>query len=185
MLSVDGVEINDRNLRAWQNILGYVPQHIYLSDDTVTRNIAFGISPECINREAVEKAARIAIIHEFIVRELPYGYETIIGEHGVRLSGGQQQRIGIARALYHDPEVLVMDEATNSLDSVTEEDVIQAIEQAAMAKTVVLVAHRLTTVRNCDMIYMLEKGSIVAQGTFDELMNANKRFRALARGIQV
>jgi ATP-binding cassette subfamily C protein len=177
---VDGVELTEDNVRRWRANLGYVPQHIYLMDDTIARNIAFGVPDSQINLAAVEWAARIANIHDFVINELPAGYNTVVGERGIRLSGGQRQRIGIARALYHDPELLILDEATSALDNATEDAVQKAIDQAAEAKTLVIIAHRLSTVRNCDLVYVLKKGRIVAQGTYDTLLDGNAQFRALA-----
>jgi len=179
--SVDGVKINENNILNWQKNLGYVPQHIYLSDDTIMNNIAFGIPAEKIDRKAVEQVAKISNLHDFIISELPNGYQTIVGERGIRLSGGERQRVGIARALYHDPEVLVLDEATNSLDGITESAVLEAINNVAKLKTVIIIAHRLTTVENCDIIYLIDKGKIVAQGTYDELMSSSTSFRAMAK----
>jgi ABC-type multidrug transport system fused ATPase/permease subunit len=176
---VDGVDLTQDNVRCWRANLGYVPQHIYLMDDTIARNIAFGVADAEINLTAVEWAARIANLHDF-VNELPDGYNTVVGERGIRLSGGQRQRIGIARALYHDPELLVLDEATSALDNATEDAVQKAIDQAAEAKTLVIIAHRLSTVRNCDLVYVLKKGRVVAQGTYETLLDGNAQFRALA-----
>ena len=180
-LKVDGVSINKDNIIRWQRSIGYVPQHIYLSDDTVARNIAFGIDDSAINQTALEKAARIANLHDFIVDEMPEGYETLVGERGIRLSGGQRQRIGIARALYNDPDVLVFDEATSALDGATEDAVLQAMNNAARLKTLIVIAHRLTTVKNCDKIYMLEKGRITAEGTYEQLLNTNEQFKKMAK----
>ena len=179
--SVDGVKINENNILNWQKNLGYVPQYIYLSDDTIMNNIAFGIPGEKIDRKTVEHVARISNLHDFIVSELPNGYETIVGERGIRLSGGERQRVGIARALYHDPEVLVLDEATSSLDGITESAVLEAVNNVAKLKTVIIIAHRLTTVKDCDIIYLIDKGKITAQGTYDELMNSSASFRAMAK----
>ncbi len=180
-LLVDGVQIDHSNIVQWQRNIGYVPQHIYLSDDTAAGNIAFGIPEDKVDQQKLEKAAGVANIHKFIVDELPYGYDTVVGERGIRLSGGQRQRIGIARALYHDPEVLVFDEATSALDGVTEELVLQAMESAAELKTLIIIAHRLTTVKNCSMVYMLDQGKIVAEGTYDQLMGSSKQFRKMAK----
>ena len=159
-LEIDGKVITEQNLRSWQQLIGYVPQHIYLSDDTVEANIAFGEKIEDINQELVEKAAKIANLHQFVVDELPKKYQTIIGERGVRLSGGQRQRIGIARALYHNPKVLILDEATSALDNQTEEAVMNAINNISKDITIILIAHRLNTLKNCDIIFKLDKGSL-------------------------
>ena len=180
-MTVDGVEIRGNNVWNWQRNIGYVPQQVFLYDDTVTRNVVFGLPDERIDRTRVEEVCRIANLHDFIEQELPNGYDTPIGERGIRLSGGQKQRIGIARALYHDPEVLVLDEATSSLDGITERAVLQAIENVAKKKTVIAIAHRLTTVKNCDTIYLIDKGAIVTQGTYEELMERDEQFRAMAR----
>ena len=179
-LSVDGQSITAANYRRWQRAIGYVPQHIYLADDSVTANIAFGVNAEDIDHKSIERAAKIAHLHEFVSNDLPDGYATSIGEHGVRLSGGQRQRIGIARALYHKPQVLIMDEATSALDNLTEQAVMQAVNNLGHDITIILIAHRLSTVRQCDRIYLLEQGQVKAQGTFEELTQANKQFRAMA-----
>ena len=179
-ITVDGKVLDDTMLPLWQNNLGYVPQDIYLVDDSIAANIAIGVPPKDRKQVALESAARIANIHDFIVDELPNGYDTIVGERGVRLSGGERQRIGIARALYHDPEVLVLDEATSNLDQGTEAAVHQAIEQAAAAKTVIMIAHRLSVARHCDVLYLLDHGCLVAQGTYNMLLGRSERFRAMA-----
>ncbi|MFW6150780.1 MAG: ABC transporter ATP-binding protein [Chloroflexota bacterium] len=181
-MRVDGVEITHANLHRWQRNLGYVPQDIYLQDRSVASNIAFGTADKDVDMAAVERAARIANIHEFIISELPQGYDTVVGERGVRLSGGERQRVGIARALYHNPEVLVLDEATSALDGATERAVFTAIENVARVKTLIIIAHRLSTVRNCDVVYVLEHGRIVARGTYDELMESSARFQEMAKG---
>ena len=142
--------------------------------------MAFGHDPRKIDMAAVEKAARVAEIHSFVVERLPYGYETLVGERGIRLSGGQRQRIGIARALYHNPSVLVMDEATSALDNVTEKQVMHAISQMKGERTIILIAHRLTTVKDCDTIFFLDQGILVAQGTYSELAAQNMNFRKMA-----
>ncbi|CAN5349164.1 ABC transporter ATP-binding protein [soil metagenome] len=179
-LSVDGSRITWENLGRWRAALGYVPQVIYLCDDTIRRNISFGIPEKAIDDGAVERAARLAHLHDFVL-SLENRYETIVGERGVRLSGGQRQRIGIARALYHDPAVLILDEATSALDNITERDVMRSIRDLTDSKTIVLVAHRLSTVCEADVIYLLEEGRVVAAGTYEELRRANPRFREMAR----
>ena len=173
-LEIDGKIITKKNLRSWQRSIGYVPQHIYLADDTVEANIAFGLNNEDISQEGVEKAAKIANLHEFIIEELPKKYQTIIGERGVRLSGGQRQRIGIARALYHNPQVLILDEATSALDNKTEKAVMDAVNNLSKNITTILIAHRLKTVENCDIIFKLEKGRLIDQGKFNGIINTNK-----------
>ncbi|WP_018231910.1 ABC transporter ATP-binding protein [Thioalkalivibrio thiocyanodenitrificans] len=177
---VDDEPLGADNLRAWQRNLGYVPQRIYLADDTVAANIAFGRAHDEIDLSAVEQAARVANLHDFVVSELPDGYETRIGERGIRLSGGQCQRIGIARALYRDPQVLIMDEATSALDNLTEFAVMEAVHNLGRRKTIILIAHRLSTVRECDRIYLLDKGRVIGQGSYDELIESSERFRAMA-----
>jgi ABC-type multidrug transport system fused ATPase/permease subunit len=183
-LMVDGAAVAGADLRAWQNSIGYVPQQIFLTDDTVRANIAFGLDPRDVDPAAVERAARVAELHDFVMRELPAGYDTEVGERGVRLSGGQRQRIGIARALYHDPDVLILDEATSALDNLTERAVMEAVANLGRAKTVIMIAHRLTTVRNCDVIFMMERGRVVAQGSYDELLERNRAFQAMVAGGQ-
>jgi ATP-binding cassette, subfamily B, bacterial PglK len=170
-------------LHAWRRDIGYVPQHIYLLDDDVAQNIAFGLPRDDVDLDRVHQAARIAHLHDFVA-SLPKGYDTIVGERGVRLSGGQRQRIGIARALYHDPKILVMDEATSALDGITENSVMEAIRDLSGQKTIVLVAHRLVTLRDCDVIYLFETGTVLDTGTYDELIEQNAKFRAMARETQ-
>jgi ABC-type multidrug transport system fused ATPase/permease subunit len=162
--------------------LGYVPQSIFLTDDTVAANIAFGVPKARIDMEAVERAARAAALHDFVVEDLAQGYDTIVGERGIRLSGGQRQRIGIARALYRDPTLLIMDEATSALDNITEQVVMEAVQNIRTDKTIILIAHRLTTVKNCDQIFLMEQGRLIAQGTYEELVASNETFRRMAVG---
>tara|TARA_B100001057_G_C22860411_1_gene954286 strand:+ start:965 stop:2755 length:1791 start_codon:yes stop_codon:yes gene_type:complete len=176
-LEVDGKIITKQNSRSWQKSIGYVPQQIFLSDDTVEANIAFGVEPEDISKEGIEKASKIANLHEFIINELPHKYKTTIGERGVRLSGGQRQRIGIARALYHNPQVLILDEATSALDNQTEKAVMDAVNNLNKDITTIIIAHRLSTVKKCDQIYLLKKGQLESQGTFEELIKINESFR--------
>ena len=173
-LIVDESVISKKNLRSWQKLIGYVPQQIYLADNTIASNIAFGKENEDIKLELVEKASKIANLHRFVVEELPNQYQTIIGENGIRLSGGQRQRIGIARALYHDPKLLVFDEATSALDNQTELAVMDAINNLHKDITIILIAHRLNTLKKCDVIYKIEKGKIVGSGDFDNLIKNEK-----------
>ena len=158
---IDNIDIQS-NLRSWQDQLGYVPQSIFLTDDTLRRNIAFGLSEQKINNDLVKSAIKDAQLEEFI-NSLPQGVETIVGERGIKLSGGQKQRIGIARALYHEPAILVLDEATSSLDTTTEEGVMQAVAKLR-GKTIIVIAHRLSTVKNCDFIYRIDNGKIIDEG---------------------
>ena len=170
---VDSEDIQ-QNLRTWQDKVGYVPQHIYLTDDTLRRNVAFGLSNEQIDDKSVNKAIIAAQLGPFI-KSLPLGLETLVGERGVRLSGGQRQRIGIARALYHDPAVLVLDEATSSLDISTERSVMKTVTNLQGSKTILIVAHRFSTVENCDRIYRLEDGRIVGEGLPKEMLSTYKK----------
>jgi len=171
-VNVDGKNIQD-NLRSWQNQIGYVPQSIFLIDDSLRNNVAFGVSKSEIDEQAVRAAIRSAQLEEFVAT-LPNGLDTVVGERGVRLSGGQRQRIGIARALYHNPSVLVLDEATSSLDTETEHGVMQAVQALQGDKTVIIVAHRLSTVEYCDRLYRLEDSRIVDEGSFEEVINRAK-----------
>ena len=172
-LEVDGKVITKQNSRSWQKLIGYVPQHIYLADDSVLSNIAFGVDPRDIDQDAVEKASKIANLHNFVIDELPKQYQTTIGERGVRLSGGQRQRIGIARALYHSPKVLILDEATSAVDNQTEKVVMEAVNNLDKDITIILIAHRLNTLKKCDIIFKLENGNLIDQGSFKELLNLN------------
>jgi len=179
-ISVDGVPLTGDNRRAWQRGLGYVPQHIFLADDTIAANIAFGVPPEEIDMAAVERAARFANLHDFVVSQMPNGYATEVGERGTRLSGGQRQRVGIARALYSDPGVLILDEATSALDNRTERAIMDAVTNIGRSKTIIMIAHRLSTVRNCDRIFVFESGRLQDSGTYDELLATSETFRAMA-----
>ena len=173
VVKVDGQDVQ-QNLRNWQNQIGYVPQAIYLTDDTLRRNVAFGLNDENINDNLVRDAIRLAQLGEFVAT-LPEKLDTVVGERGVRLSGGQRQRIGIARALYHNPSVLVLDEATSSLDTPTEHGVMQAVQALQGSKTVLIVAHRLSTVEYCDRLYKIENARITEEGTFDEVVQRSAK----------
>jgi ABC-type multidrug transport system fused ATPase/permease subunit len=178
-ISVDGRPLNDGLIRAWQAGIAHVPQAIFLADATLTENIAFGVTPGEIDRERVRRAAERAQICEFI-ESMPEGFDSLVGERGVRLSGGQRQRIGIARALYKEASVLVLDEATSALDNSTERSVMDAIEGLSRDLTIILIAHRLSTVRRCDTIVELENGRLVAQAPYDELLSSSPSFRRMA-----
>lgn len=178
-MSVDGTPITDKNLRAWQKSVGYVPQDIFLVDATMAENIALGVRPEKIDIKRVKQAAKVAELDSFINNELTRGYETEIGERGVRLSGGQRQRVGLARALYRDADLIVLDEATSALDNITERAVVRSLEALHRDKTVLVVAHRLSTVRHCDKIVVLEAGHIAGLGTFESLLADNETFQKL------
>ena len=180
-LWVNGQALDADQRNAWQRNVGYVPQEIFLSDDTVSANIGLGISSLYLDQAAVEKAAQAAQIHDFI-SELPQGYASILGERGASMSGGQRQRIGIARALYHQPELLIFDEATSALDEVTQRKVLESLEGVGHQLTVLVIAHRLEVVRNCDKICLLEGGHLVASGTYAELLENCPQFSAFVRG---
>jgi ABC-type multidrug transport system fused ATPase/permease subunit len=179
---VDEQPLRGARVRAWQRTIAHVPQSIYLADATMAENIAFGVPRETIDLERVRSAARQAQIAEFIEGG-PLGYDTLVGERGIRLSGGQRQRIGIARALYKQSNVLVFDEATSALDNLTEQSVMEAIEGLTRSLTVVLIAHRLTTVRSCDVIVEMEHGRMVAQGTYEQLLERSASFRRMAHAV--
>jgi ABC-type multidrug transport system fused ATPase/permease subunit len=181
-LLVDGLPVNGRHLRAWQRTIAHVPQSIYLADTTLAENIAFGINKADIDMKRVKQAACQAQIADFIESSAD-GYEAFVGERGIRLSGGQRQRIGIARALYKQASVLVFDEATSALDNATEQSVMDAIDGLDRDLTILLIAHRLTTVRHCDIIVELDSGKVVAQGTYEQLLESSPSFRAMAQAI--
>ena len=167
-----------RQKNRWQGLVGYIPQSIFLLDDSIRRNVAFGVHDEHIDEEAVNSAIRAAQLEGFVAN-LPNGLATEVGERGVRLSGGQRQRIGIARALYHDPKFLILDEATSALDNQTELDVSTAVRSIAGGITILIIAHRMTTVRNCDCLYFMREGRIVHFGTFESLMETAPDFKRL------
>ncbi len=176
---VDGVPLQGERLHQWQAAIAHVPQQIYLSDSTLTGNIAFGIPERQVDLSRVRWAAKLAQLAEFI-EGLPAGYDTYVGERGIRLSGGQRQRIGIARALYKNASVIVFDEATSALDNATEREVMAAIEGLSGDFTIILIAHRLSTVERCDLVVELSQGRVVAQGRYTELISQSSSFRQMA-----
>lgn len=176
---VDETSITEANAEAWRHKIAYVPQEVFLFDDTIEKNIAIGTDNEGINPNKLKKATQVADIYSFITQELPMGFQTTVGERGVRLSGGQKQRLGLARALYKTPELLVLDEATSALDGITEKNVIEALKQLAADLTIVLIAHRLSTVRHADQIFLLDGGNLVATGTYEELLQKSELFRTM------
>lgn len=180
-LCVDGVATNDQDgLTAWRRRIGYIPQDIFLLDDSIRANVAFGVPADQVDGAAVLRAIKAAQLEDFIAAQ-PQGLDTMVGERGVKLSGGQRQRIAIARALYPDPDVLLLDEATASLDNQTERELTRAIDALSGTKTIIMVAHRLTTVRKCDRLYFLKDGAITAQGDYDSLLQFEE-FRQMASG---
>ena len=178
-LLIDGEKLNSDQLREWQNNLGFVPQSIFLSDASIKENIAFGLPHDQIDNLKIKKAITMANLEE-LIGSLPDGINTQVGERGVQLSGGQRQRIGIARALYNDADILVLDEATSALDGITERFVMDAVKELSGKKTIIMIAHRLSTVRNCDCIYLLDNGKVMGCGTFDELVKNNPLFKKMA-----
>jgi len=177
-VEVDGNNIQD-GLLSWQMQIGYIPQNIYLADESIRRNIAFGVPDDEIDEEKIKKSIQLAQLEKFI-SVLPNGLDTEVGERGVRISGGERQRIGIARALYNNPEVLVMDEATASLDNETERAFMEAIKNLSGKKTIIIIAHRLSTVKHCDKIFFLERGQLIAEGRYDELIEKCPAFARMA-----
>jgi HlyD family secretion protein len=178
-LKIDDEGIANQNLRAWQNTIGFVPQSIFLSEGTIAENVAFGIPEKEIDFDQVKKALNLAHLND-LVQSLDDGVHTKVGERGVQLSGGQRQRIGIARALYHEAEVLVFDEATSALDGITEKLIMEAIHDFSGQKTIIMIAHRLKTVQKCDQIFFLDQGRVLDQGTYSELLEKNSIFREMA-----
>ena len=179
LLKVDEEIINNQNRRAWQNSIGFVAQAIFLSEGTIAENVAFGLSEDQINLKNVHNALQLANLDEF-VQGLKNGVHTKVGERGVQLSGGQRQRIGIARALYHKADVLIFDEATSSLDGITEKMIMQAVHKFSGEKTIIMIAHRLKTIEKCDQIFFIDKGVVADQGTFQELIEKNAMFKNMA-----
>ena len=178
-LKIDNTIINDQNLRQWQNTIGFVAQSIFLSEGTIAENIAFGIPRDEINLDQVNQAIKLSHLSE-LLQGLEKGVHTKVGERGIQLSGGQRQRIGIARALYHEAEVIVFDEATSSLDGITEKMIMEAINEFSGKKTIIMIAHRLKTVQKCDQLFFIDKGKVVDKGTYQELIKSNEHFRKMA-----
>jgi len=181
-LIIDGKSINYDNIRSWQDKIAHVPQNIYLSDNSFKENIAFGVASSKINHNLVKESAHLAQIDEYISSQ-PEGYESYVGERGVLLSGGQKQRIGIARALYQKAQVLIFDEATSALDNATERQVMQSIGTLNKELTIIIIAHRLTTVRDCDIIFEMENGKLISQGTYDELLISSRSFKEMTQNM--
>jgi len=179
VIEVDGCEITPENKSSWQKLIGYVPQNIFLTDTSIKENIAIGVEPEKINEDRLIEAAKIANIHDFILSELSDGYATEIGERGIRISGGQRQRIGIARAIYKQPKILVLDEATSALDQTTEAKVIKSITNLGNNITVIMIAHRLSTLAGCEKIFLFNKGCISDVGTFESLIQTSSDFKQM------
>lgn len=177
---VDEKPLNADNIRNWRAGFGYVPQDIFLSDASIAENIAMGIEKSHISTKKIEYAAKASRLYDFITKELPEGFDTLVGERGVRLSGGQRQRLGIARALYNNPQIIVFDEATSALDNTTERELISEISQMSGERTIIMIAHRLTTIENCDQIIVLNKGEVIGRGTYAELSDNNPVFRKMA-----
>ncbi|MEO8198253.1 MAG: ABC transporter ATP-binding protein, partial [Thermoanaerobaculia bacterium] len=173
-IKADGIDIRSLG-DGWHRRIGYIPQSIYLSDDTVVRNVAFGVPEEEISLAQVKRALKLAGL-EHVVEALPEGLETVVGDDGIRLSGGERQRIGIARALYHDPDLLVLDEATSALDNETEHKIVDAILGLTPAKTIIVVAHRLGTVGKCDCVYLMSEGQVIDSGGFERLAARHPEF---------
>ena len=184
-IRVDGTLVTPQNVRSWQADLGYVPQDIFLLDASVAENIALGLKPKNIDHAKVREAARLAQILGFVETQMPQGFATPVGERGVRLSGGQRQRIGIARALYNNPGIIVFDEATSALDNLTEQEVVRAINDLSGTKTILLIAHRISTVRDCDQILVMDRGRMVGLGRYDDLYRDNPTFRSLVDARKV
>lgn len=178
-LMLDNIVIDKQNRKAWQQYIGFVPQSIFLSEGSITENVAFGICHDDIDLAKVKQAVKLAHL-ESLVESLTEGLDTKVGERGVQLSGGQRQRIGIARALYNQADVLVFDEATSALDGITEKVIMDAIEELSGQKTIVMIAHRLKTVKNCNVIYLMKQGRIVEQGTYQQLIDNNPMFKKMA-----
>ncbi len=184
-LIIDDKILNKKLLRNWQQSIGYVPQQIFLADDTIAANIAFGQDPKKIDNLAVRRASKIANLHSFVEHELPLKYQTVVGERGIRLSGGQRQRIGIARALYNSPNIVILDEATNALDNLTEDAVMRDLINSNKNTTIIIITHRINTVEKCDNIFFIDKGEIKGEGNFKKLIEVSDKFRETADKLKM
>ena len=178
-LKIDENIIDSKNCRSWQNTIGFVAQNIFLSEGSISENVAFGIPKDQINQNQVHRALKLAHLDD-LVKSFEDGIHTRVGERGIQLSGGQRQRIGIARALYYKAEVLVFDEATSSLDGITEKMIMEAIHNFSGQKTIIMIAHRLKTVQKCDQIFFVDKGRVIDKGTYQELIKTNEQFKNMA-----
>ena len=181
-LKIDDDIINKENCRLWQNNIGFVAQNIFLSGGTIAENIAFGIPKDQIDTQKVQQAIKLAHLDE-LLQSLDKGVDTEVGERGIKLSGGQRQRIGIARALYHEAEVLVFDEATSSLDGISERMIMEAIHEFSGQTTIIMIAHRLKTVQKCDQIFFIDRGELADQGSYEELIERNEHFKNMATHV--
>ena len=182
-ISIDGVKLDNTNTKSWQKYIGYVPQSIFIADDTIEKNIALGCEESEIDFERIKYVAKIASIDEFI-NNLPLKYRTNVGESGIKLCGGQGQRLGIARALYQNPQVLIFDEATSALDNLTEQTIINSINLLKKSITIIFIAHRLTTIKACDKLFHIENGRLINQGGFDELSMNDELFKKMADNLK-
>jgi ATP-binding cassette, subfamily B, bacterial PglK len=178
-LLIDEKSLLPRQVRAWQNNLGFVPQSIFLADSSILGNIAFGLAANKIDIKRVQRIIKLVHLDE-LIQQLPDGLSTTVGERGVQLSGGQRQRIGIARSLYDDAKILILDEATSALDGITEELIMDTIHDFSGSKTIILIAHRFTTVQKCNLIFFMDEGRVVDKGKYDELMERNETFRKMS-----
>ncbi len=181
-IKVDNILLNKKNIKSWQKSIGYVPQSIFIADTSVARNIALGSKK--LNYEQIKKVAKLANLSDFIEKDLPNSYDTKVGEAGVKLSGGQRQRLGIARALYKNPKILIFDEATSALDNLTEKTIIENINRIRKSTTLIMIAHRLSTIKNCDMIFHLENGKLRSHGTFQELSKKDELFKKMSSNFE-
>ncbi len=180
-IKVDGARLSAANMNGWQKQIAYVPQEVFLFDNSIARNITLGDNKEDIDYDRLKKVCQLADIYQFINKTLPEGFETNIGDRGVRISGGQRQRLGLARALYASPSVLILDEATSALDSITEKSVIESLKTLPKDITTIIIAHRLSTVKHADCIYILDKGKIAAKGTYEDLVESSETFKTMVK----